>query len=385
MIASEGHRTLPQHSHSAAELHEKRMKPGMRKTYGYDPYRGRSPFRTILKIVAAALALILALAVAALFFLEPYWVYGPDGPHLQLPWEGQTPPVSTASPSPSPTVVIVETEAPSGTPLHAVALPQELLWDPAAVQEQVAAAGANAALFDMKGDDGLLGYTSSLELAQSAGVSGQDAGLNEAIAALNAQEDLYTVARVSCCRDNSMPRQRNDLAIRSSSGNWVDQEGTRWLSPSSQEARQYLSGVCLELAALGFDEILLDNAAFPTSGELERITQGGGGDTASSVLAGFYAEVRQTVRDRYPDVRLSVTASGTALASSETDPSGQTPSLLASSGLDRIWVRDAADSSEIYQALTQQGFSGGAAGLVSILAEPGGEDISWCVWWGQSN
>ncbi len=357
----------------------------MRRRSSYDPYRGRSPLRTLLKIVAVVLAVVLVVSVVVLYFLDPYWTYTPDGPRLQLPWEDQEEPSAAPSPTPSasplPTIV-VETAEPAETPLHAAALSREALWDAAAVQTQVEAAGANAALFDMKGDDGRLGYASALELAQAAGVSDQTAGLNEAIAALNAQEGLYTVARVSCFRDDAMPRQRNDLAVRSSAGNWRDQEGVRWLSPASQEARQYLSGVCLELAALGFDEILLDNASFPAAGELGSITQGGGGTDPSPVLAGFYAEVRQAVRDRYPDVKISVAAPAEALEPGAAPSGGQTLSLLASSGLDRIWVRGTADLSQADQALSQGGVSGGVADLVAILAQPGGEEESWSLWWG---
>ena len=160
----------------------------MRRRSSYDPYRGRSPLRTLLKIVAVVLAVVLVVSVVVLYFLDPYWTYTPDGPRLQNS-PGRTrrsppplpPPTSSASPLPT---IVVETAEPAETPLHAAALSREALWDAAAVQTQVEAAGANAALFDMKGDDGRLGYASALELAQAAGVSDQTAGLNEAIAAL---------------------------------------------------------------------------------------------------------------------------------------------------------------------------------------------------------
>ena len=39
----------------------------MRKHYGYDSYRGRSPLRTFLKATAVVLAVVLLLGVAALY------------------------------------------------------------------------------------------------------------------------------------------------------------------------------------------------------------------------------------------------------------------------------------------------------------------------------
>ena len=127
------------------------------------------------------------------------------------------------------------------------------------------AAGATAALFDMKADDGSLGYISGLALAIQVEASAADPALNAAIQLLNGGE-VYTVARVSCFRDNLVPRSDMSLAIHTNAGNWRDSGDTRWLSPANESARQYVVGMCRELAALGFDEILLDNWAFPTDG-----------------------------------------------------------------------------------------------------------------------
>lgn len=57
---------------------------------------------------------------------------------------------------------------------------------------------------------------------RGGGVSPADPAINGAIRGLNAGE-LYTVARVSCFRDNAIPRADMSLGIKSSAGNWRDE------------------------------------------------------------------------------------------------------------------------------------------------------------------
>ena len=97
--------------------------------------------------------------------------------------------------------MVVTTPEPTPTPepeedFRGILLPNSALYDGTAAQ-RVEAAGATAALFDMKADDGSLGYISGLALAIQAEASAADPALNAAIQLLNGGE-VYTVARVSC-------------------------------------------------------------------------------------------------------------------------------------------------------------------------------------------
>lgn len=348
---------------------------------GYTHYRGRSPFSTALKVIAVVLAVVLALSVAALVLLEPYWVYSADGGYLRLPWARQEPEETASLPLPtvSQPMVVLTPEPETEPPLQAALLPRSALSDGTALT-QLQAAGAVAALFDMKADDGTLAFVSASPLAVSAGVNAA-AGANEAISALNAQEGLYTVARLACFRDNAMPRQRNDLALRSALGNWRDGDGIRWLSPAYQENRQYLTDLCLELAGLGFDEILLDYAAFPTDGDLGSILTGAAYDPAalSSQILDFYTQLDAALEAAYPQVRLSVAADPAALTAGGVSAGGQTLDMAAV--LDRVWVRGLGeDRDACEELLAQAGLADPAANLVSIGAQAGPEDRSWAVW-----
>ena len=319
----------------------------MRTSYGYSTYRGRTRTQKILSWIIAVLVLVLVLAVAAFFFLQKYMIYTDDGKgHLELPAFSELF-SSRRGGDPDPlesedTAVIVVTPTPAPTPppepaLKAVWLLRGALTDGSAPRQVEAAAG-NAAVFNMKADDGTLGYVSSLPAAIAMGTTatpGETAtggtmtptDLNDSIRSLTASE-LYTIARVSCFKDNKAPRQNNTLSIRTNSGyNWQDPAGIRWMNVSSPEAREYVIGVCKELAELGFDEILLEHSGYPAEGNLHYIKVGEAYDPdhLAQPVEAFYSQLAEALKDT--DVKLSVAVPASTLTE-EGDASGLTPALL---------------------------------------------------------
>lgn len=356
----------------------------MGRKYGYHSYRGRSPLRILLKVLAGVLALLLAVFLATILFLGPYWSYSSEGAKLRLPWNSSSepaPPTDIPQVSTQPSELVVVTPAPTQAPhFHALALPREALSDGSA-NSRLSAVGANAAVFDMKADDGSLGYLSGLVQAVSGGVNPSDDTVNNSINALNQQDGLYTVARVSCFRDNTIPRQNNKLAIRSPSGNWRDSDGVRWLSPYSEGTRQYITGICLELAGLGFDEILLDNASYPTDGNLNYILKNDAysADNLNTVVSQFYTELSASLKVAYPDVTLSVVTDGATILSGSS-AGGQALSSIAP--MDRIWVRNPGTQMDAYARLLEEnGLTNSATGLVPLSDSFGQDSQNWAVWW----
>lgn len=336
---------------------------------GYDSYRGRSRFRTFLKVLIVLLLVLLVLAVGALLWLEPYIDYSAGGIRIDLPFFRQEEP---EPPSSAPVVVVTPEVQPTPTPepeepFRAVLLPNTALYDGTAGQ-QVAAAGANAAVFDMKADDGQLGYISQLELAVQAGTSAADPALNAAIQLLNSG-DVYTVARVSCFRDNAVPRADRGLALHSSAGNWLDDGEYRWLSPANAEARQYVVGVCRELAELGFDEILLDNWSFPIRGETGRLLadENYPAETLATALGTFLNEVEGALAD-YPEVRLSLTTTSAVANGTAEETGGQTAALL-----------EQADRVLVYQGDGEALPALGDTQVLPVLEQAGTAEGSWAV------
>ena len=328
----------------------------VRTSYGYDTYRGRSKIRTFLMAVIVILVVVLVLAVAAFFLLQKYMVYTDDGQwHLELPFltrqeETEPPPPPLES---QRVVIVTPTPAPTPTPeppMTAVWLLRASITEGTAAG-QVAEKGGTAAVFNMKSDDGMLGYVSDLPEAIAMGTSAADPGLNDAIRALNNTE-LYTIARISCFRDNRVPRMDNSFAIRTGSGyNWTDAEGIRWTNVALEKTRAYLVGICKELAALGFDEILLENSGYPTQGNLSYIKTGESydPDALSGPVEQFYREVAEALGDT--GVKLSI-ATQPGVLTGEGDKSGQTPALLGTYGA-RVYV-PAPDTADGYAAALRE-------------------------------
>lgn len=301
---------------------------------GYDSYHGRSRGRTLLKVVIAALLIVLALSVAALLLLEPYIRYSSDGVHLYLPFfqnggqssqSPQTPqvtiPLEVTMPETSPSPV----PEPAGR-FQGVQLPDTALTDGTA-QQQTQAAGGDAAIFVLKSTEGKLPYASQQSLALSHELCVTDAAVNRAIQQTTSGE-LYTVARISCFRDNLLPQWDRDLSIHSSGGNWWDDQEVRWISPASTQVQQYVVGVCQEAAALGFDELLLDNCGFPNRGNTGSIQQDENYPAASltAEMTAFFQQLK-TALASYPELKLSVVVSYQLLTGQE-DGSGLTVDLL---------------------------------------------------------
>lgn len=354
----------------------------MRNRYGYGPYHGQSRTSTVLKGVAIFLAALLVLVVLAVVFLGQYVVYSADGARLELPFFQSSPPAPTqgVTAAPAPTLVIVTPEPTPPPRLQAAALPREALADGTA-KGRMEAANANAVWFDMKADDGTLGYVSSLDLAIRAKASASDPALNEAIQALNATEGLHAVARVSCFKDDLLSDADYTLNILTNSGyRWTDPQKLHWSSPANETVCTYLAGVCQELAALGFDEIVLDNAGYPVKGNLGYIKKGPlyNLDQLDGVVDAFYARVKESLA-AYPGVTLSIVATEAALDGSDAK-SGQTAANVAASA-GRVWIAPPQKEGANYiDLLTQAGMTATEEDIVSIVPQAISGDESWATW-----
>ena len=154
---------------------------------------------------------------------------------------------------------------------------------------------------------------------------------------------------------------------------WYDSNGISWLSVARQEARDYLSALCLELAELGFDEILLEHAGFPDQGRVATI---GAGDNYPSkgrgdAVAAFLRELSQTLEQA--GCFLSVLAADEELTG-ETSGSGVSAKALAGiSG--RVWTAGEAGADALASALAGAGMERAGERLVLTGELPG--DIAW--------
>lgn len=368
-----------------------------RNHYGYGAYRGRSKLRTFLIFIIAVLAVVLVVLVGAFFFLQRYMVASSEGIYFDLPFFREEPAESPAPSEPqetAPIIVVSPSPTPSPEPdpvyTRAAALPDSLIAG-GGVQALYAAGGEALAAYTggsdavpiltMKGIDGLLGYPSAETVAQEVGASSADAARSGDLTALCTAMD--TAAYVSCFRDNTAPYQNNRLALRTSIGNWRGPEEIRWMTPENADVRDYLSGVCGELAELGFAEIILDYAAFPTEGDLSLILTGDryNPETFSQTVDGFYRQVRQAVGSGADAPALSIVTDKATLEQGSNSLSGQTLSSLCA-WADRLYVKlDGGDPADYYPALREAGMENPEEDLVVILDQAPAGDLpySWAV------
>ena len=211
----------------------------------------------------------------------------------------------------------------------------------------------------MKDAQGRLGWQSEQPLAGAAKLPGADAPeLNEQLSAWN-QKEFYTIARLSCFQDEALGSNMAHT-IRTSSGyRWKDGGGLHWASPSDQEVQDYLVGLMVELAQLGFDEIVLEHWGYPaqSDGPLGNLQYPAG--ALEPVVTDFLARAASALESY--DVRLSLAVSAGQL-SGEDPGTGLTAEALNAS-VDRIWMD--GNRTEALAALNASGVTGAEERLVS--------------------
>lgn len=356
---------------------------------GYQSYYGRrsSGAATLLKWIIVFLLALLVVAVGVYFLIRGWLVYDGDQVRVVFPW-AQEEPAGPVDPSPAvsasePVVVIPSEPEPVPTPtlreqaaekLQAVEITQLGLLSGRA-EEQVRTAGGNAAFLRMKQDDGTLSWVSGVAMAAELNASASDSAVNQAVRELT-EGEVYTVAGVSCFRDQLMGTQEKYALLTNSGWRWRDVDEVRWTCAANATVQDYLVDLCVELAGMGFDEILLTNCGYPTGdmGNLSWIRRGDAYPRGEldTVIGPFLARVREALEPY--GTRLSVKAVGSELAGESAETGLSADCILNS--CDRFWM-DAAEA-EAFES-----FSAAPGGLGKKLvptgAAAGGPDGPWAI------
>lgn len=350
-----------------------------RNTGGYH-YRGRRTVTDALKFIAAALGVVVVLVLAGIVYCQRYIVYTDEGPKLELPpflemfrREKKEPEGALSLPDPGDVSVVInpngsqsEPEAPPETGDYLLELPVSGVLDGTAAA-QLEEAGAEALVLQVKDPGGKLVWNSEQYPARLAGVNAPQSN-SDALKQWN-EGGVYTIARMCCFRDDSIPYFMNALALRQGQNNWRDELNLRWLSPVQEDARAYIASLCGELAALGFDEILLEQCHFPIRGDVGKIAQGDRYDPEhlTDAMESFLDQLRQAVEPY--GTKLSFRVERGTLTREES-VSGMTAALLERYA-HRIWMEEDGLLPAPLDLLQLAGITGGEERLVSIAAERG--------------
>lgn len=339
---------------------------------GYSGYRGRRTVNDTLKLVALILSVAVLVVFVGLVAGQKYLVFTDEGLRLDLPF-GEEEEHKVLEPGDISVVVRPSSSADQKEPddavveesaMAALLLSVDEIVNGTAAQ-RLEEANANAVILDMKNEEGRLGWQSSQSLAAQYGLNAQREEINQELRRWN-EGQTHTIARITCFRDNAIPYQRNDMALRASYGNWRDELGLRWMNPDSAAARDYLTQLCVELAELGFDEILLDCWSFPVQGSLDTIVRSGSYEDGQfeAGVERFLSQVH-TALERY-DTALAVQTDRTVLTGQD-HVSGQTGAVLER-WAHRIWVPEDGQLPALEELAGSAGIQEAEKRLVHILS-----------------
>lgn len=386
------------------------MRMRRRDRYGYHTYYGGGGPSPVVKVIVIVLAVIVLSLLLAIWGLQRYMVYSEDGGKLVLPWAQQTSEVDSSQPDdkkdetdgassalPNVDDVITDdkpnkddkTDQQPQTPItgegvQAVQLSLDELQE-GDVKTLLEGKKADAVLLEMKAPDGMLRYVSQQEIATRLGRSARtirDTATGEQVdqAAQTVQklkeQNIYTIAYVDCFEDRSMGGQ-DDLSFITTYGyHWMGPNNDYgWGNPTKESVRNYLVGIVSELSAMGFDEILLYNAGFPTEGPLDgiRVDEEYDATKFAEIINDFYEQAAQAAEAG--GAKLSVVTSSDTIQSGADAKSGQTLDNL--SQLDRVWLTTAqgSDLEALEQKLADAGMTERPLGVFSDQLE---EDQTVC-------
>lgn len=196
-------------------------------------------------------------------------------------------------------------------------------------------------MIEVKRWNGGITYGTEVEIPSGALV---ERGVTRANLEEILRADRYSVAHLVCFCDTTYAGAYPQAALTTAENwLWYDASGRAWLDPGSPEALSYVTALCRECAAMGFDEIMLDGFCYPTNGDAAAISLGEDTDR-TAVLQSFVAALRTALPE---NTVLSVAyRSGTGALGAG---SGLTKELLGS--FDRVYAESEAD----LQALTELG------------------------------
>lgn len=332
---------------------------------GYRNYRGRTPK---WKAVLAAVLVLVILAAICVIVLQRHIVYDETGtPHLELFW--QETPEQTAPEEPGEVELTIQKAEPRE--ITAFTVPEGMLtqeaWADAAARAAVTEEQSwNAAAVTVKDSAGSVYFDSGTAVSGSVKIAEDTAA---ALAEITGEDSgFYTIARLSCFHD---PKAANDsveeMGLKNTGGYiFYDGNNSQWLDPGKPAARQYLCEIAREAAELGFDEILLTDAGYPTEGSLDKIAYTGP-EPPEDMVVRFLQEMKDALEPC--GTALSVELPETVVSEGADENAGLSLAKIAPL-VDRVYVKTAPEQAEaLAQAVTAAGGTAFAAEVTAYSPE----------------
>lgn len=201
--------------------------------------------------------------------------------------------------------------------------------------------GCNGVAFEIKRQDGTLGYMSTLANADAYNaVASPMPEMEKSVEQLIGRE-LLPAGIVWCYRDGIVPAADGELAVKNSDGSlYTDIEGNTYLNPDAPETYNYLKDIIVEAKESGITVFALCATALPDD------ISGGYGD-------GFEALAKRLYDDIGTDIKL---LEGVELEVDGDDPDDLSELALNEENKDRVYlISSSADKSLIKEKLEDGG------------------------------
>lgn len=135
-----------------------------------------------------------------------------------------------------------------------------------AVITELEASGYNSVAFDIKREEGTIGYKSALANVDTFGAIAFPATNLKGSVAKLANEDILTVGVVHCYRDNLVPAVQKSAAIMGKNGLvYKDSRDNTYLNPDLDITYNYIKGIIQEAYEMGVTIFVLDDVDLPSS------------------------------------------------------------------------------------------------------------------------
>ena len=145
-----------------------------------------------------------------------------------------------------------------------------------------------------------------------------------------------------------------------------------WLDPAKEQARSYVTSLAVECAQMGFDELLLEEMTYPTSGKLQKISYKGNTIGKTDALVLFLTELKAALEPY--GVRLGLLVGEDLINAGSNTESGQDLAALLPL-VDAVYTTTGDPAGA--QAILDAAAGGDGPDLVPLTAAP--QEGQWCI------
>lgn len=215
-----------------------------------------------------------------------------------------------------------------------------------AVVDEVIDGGYTSVTFDLKRDDGTIGYDSALATIDMYGAESSPAIDAKKSIEEFVSNDILPVGRISCYKDNVVGAGDLTAGLIVDGKLYRDSGDNAYLNPSSESAYNYIRGIVEESKGMGVTVFVLENCNLPE-------------ELGSSYGDGFKALSDKLYRDFGNDIKLiegvAVSVNGDNVKSIEEEWNEKTAAVNSSNVIFNV---TAQDKEKVKQFLdTQEGIS----------------------------